>query len=322
MVCACGASADTLRVATFNTELSRKGPGLLYRDILKGTDPQINAVIGVIASADADILALQGIDYDIENQALTALRNALTEAGVAYPHMFSITPNAGHMTAFDLDGDGRLGGPGDAQGYGRFFGAGSMAVLSKHPIRAAGLQDFSTLLWRDLPGALLPQRDGTPFPSADAQTVQRLSSHGHWIIPIDHPTLGIVRVMTYHATPPVFDGPEDRNGRRNHDETLFWVHLMNGKIGSAPARPFVLMGDANLDPERGDGRGAAMQRLLAHPAVQDPLPNQPTVTFDQTGPLRIDYVLPSSDWTVTGAKVTAPVPDASRHSLVWVDLTR
>ncbi|MGB8814683.1 MAG: endonuclease/exonuclease/phosphatase family protein, partial [Paracoccaceae bacterium] len=34
-------AAETLRIATYNAELSRQGPGLLLRDILTGTDPKI-----------------------------------------------------------------------------------------------------------------------------------------------------------------------------------------------------------------------------------------------------------------------------------------
>lgn len=302
--------------------MSRKGPGLLYRDILRGEDPQILAVIAEITRADADVIALQSIDYDLENRALGALQKAVESAGVRYPYIFSATPNAGLMTGIDLDGDGKTGGPGDAQGFGRFFGQGSMAVLSKHPILVDAVQDYASLLWRDLPDALLPTVDGSPFPSADAQAIQRLSSHGAWVLPIKHPTLGTFNLMTYHATPPVFDGPEDRNGKRNHDETAFWLHLLDGRMGPPPEGPFVLAGDANLDPKRGDGIGAAMQNLLAHPALQDPLPDQPTVTFSQTGPLRVDHVLPSADWRVVDARVQPPNPDASRHSLVWVDLAR
>ena len=49
------------------------------------------------------------------------------------------------------------------------------------------------------------------------------------------------------------------------------------------------------------------------------------------GNLRVDYVLPSADWQVSGSGVIWPAhPDplaqivakASRHRLVWVDLTR
>ena len=32
-----------------------------------------------------------------------------------------------------------------------------------------------------------------------------------------------VHFLVSHPTPPVFDGPEDRNGTRNHDEIRFWA---------------------------------------------------------------------------------------------------
>lgn len=280
------------------------------------------AVIRQIRLANADIITLQGFDHDLENTALASFAKALADAGLSYPHAFSGPPNAGLMTDLDLDGDGRRGGPGDAQGFGRFFGQGSMALLSRFPIVTEEITDFSTMLWRDLPDALLPEKDGQPFPSSQAQAIQRLSSHGHWAVPVDHPVLGRITLLTYHATPPVFDGPEDRNGKRNHDETAFWSHYLAGAFGAPPQGRFILTGDANLDPDRGDGIGVAMQRLLANALLQDPLPDQPTATFAQTGPMRVDYVLPSADWRVSGAQVMPPDPDASRHALVWVDLTR
>lgn len=316
------ATAETLRIATFNTELGRKGPGLLLRDIRKGDDPQITAVLDTIQQADADVITLQGFDYDLGNTALAAFAEALTDRGTPYPYHFAGPPNAGLQTDLDMDGDGKPGGAGDAQGYGRFYGAGSMAVLSRIPIATEDIGDFSTLLWRDLPGAMLPETEAGPFPSAQAQAIQRLSSHGHWIVPLDHPTFGRIQLMTFHASPPVFDGPEDRNGRRNHDEVIFWAHLLDGRLGAASTSPFVLTGDANLDPHKGDGRSIAIQNLLAHPTLQDPLPDQPTVTWTQTGPMRVDYVLPSNEWQIKDAQVMPINPQASRHSLVWVDLTK
>lgn len=316
------AHADTVRLATYNTELYRKGPGLLLRDIVRGDDPQIRAVLDVLLAARADVVYLQGIDYDLEGRALDALAAALSARGLSYPHRFAAPPNAGRMTDVDLDGDGRTGGPGDAQGYGEFFGQGAPAILSRYPILHDDLRDFSDLEWRTLPGALLPGTDQSPFPSAEAREIQRLSAHGHWVVPILHPVFGTLHLLTYHASPPVFDGPEDRNGRRNHDETRFWLHYLDGFFGDPPKERFALLGDANLDPDRGDGRGVAMQQVLSDTRLQDPLPTLPTVNWPQTGPMRVDYLLPSSDWTVRDAGVTVPVPQASRHQLVWVDLER
>ena len=51
------------------------------------------------------------------------------------------------------------------------------------------------------------------------------------------------------------------------------------------------------------------------------MPDTPTVTWDQTGPMLVDYLLPSKAFTVleTGQESD---PAASRHALIWADLTR
>lgn len=349
------AGATDLRVASYNTELSRKGPGLLLRDIEAGKDPQVAAVVEVIAAVRPDILALQGIDYDMDGLALRALADRLRARDLDYPHLFALRPNTGLRTGLDLDGDGRTGGPRDAQGFGYFGGQGGMAILSRHPILAEEAHDFSTLLWADLPGATLPTADGRPYPSAAAWAVQRLSTTGHWAVPV---RVGerVLHLMTFHASPPVFDGPEDRNGLRNRDELRLWTLYLDGALDAPPpAGPFVLLGDANLDPADGDGHSAAMAAFLADPRLTDPEPRSaggsaaaaaqgganaddrgdPALdTADwpdgagEPGNLRVDYVLPSADLTVTGAGVFWPADGpmaetaarASRHRLVWVDL--
>ncbi|WP_332872686.1 endonuclease/exonuclease/phosphatase family protein [Albibacillus kandeliae] len=93
--------------------------------------------------------------------------------------------------------------------------------------------------------------------------------------------------------------------------------------------PFVLAGDANLDPDRGEGRREAIRALLADERVQDPLAGVDTVVWEGVGARRVDYVLPSAGLRVAGAGVVWPAPDeaghaaalvASRHRLVWVDV--
>lgn len=212
------ASADTLRIATYNADLTRKGPGLLLRDVLTGTDPQIEAAAAVVAAAHPDILILTGIDYDYGLTALGAFAARVAAAGGPnYDHRFALRPNTGMTTGLDLDGDGRLGAPGDAQGFGEFSGQGGMAILSRLPIDAGQAQDYSAFLWRDLPGSLI---NGAGL-SEDAAAMQRLSTTGHWAVPVTLPGGKKLTVLAWLATPPVFDGPEDRNGRRNHDEAAF-----------------------------------------------------------------------------------------------------
>lgn len=325
--------AETYRVATFSAPLSRDGPGLLLRDILKGDDPQILATLGIIAQVAPDVLVLTDFDFDLDGMALAAFAESF---GQTYPHRFALRPNTGLATGLDLDGNGRLGEARDAQGYGRFAGDGGMAILSKIPIAAADVRDFSAVLWKDLPGATLPRGADGPFPSPQAQSAQRLSSTGHWIVPINPDGGAGFSLLAFSATPPVFDGPEDMNGLRNRDELRLWEVVLNGGYGPPPAS-FVVAGNANLDPNAGQGLTEAMAAFLADPRLLDPLPDLPTAQWPQEGPgdLRVSYVLPSSDWTVTGAGVFWPAPDdplrdllgrdglaAGPHHLVWVDISR
>ncbi len=336
--------ADPVRVASFNLELGGEGPGLMLRDIQRGTD-KVRNVVEVIASVRPDILALQGVDWDHDGAGLTALARRLADAGLDYPFRHASQPNSGLASGVDLDGDGKAGGPGDAQGWGLYTGRNGIAVLSRFPF-AEGARDFTGMLWRDLPGATLPRhQDGGPFQSEEGQAVQRLSNTAHWILPIETPD-GVLWLMTFQATPPVFDGREDRNGLRNRDEIRLWQVLLDGLLGPAPEGRYVIAGGANLDPWDSAGRGEAMRALLSDPRLQDPEPRSDgaaqagsqghqsedaldTVDWDGVGRLRVDYVLPSKDWVVTGAGVYWPAPGAaghepalgaSRHRLVWVDV--
>ncbi|WP_233495428.1 endonuclease/exonuclease/phosphatase family protein [Rhodosalinus halophilus] len=329
-------------MATFGAALSRDGPGLLLRDIDRG-DTQARAAAQVVAAAAPDILLLTDFDYDYEGRALEAFAQMVAEAGHPLPHRFARRPNAGMATGLDLDGDGRRGEAEDAQGWGRFAGDGGMAILSRHPIDAAASRDFSDLPWAELPDSLAPGADL----SAEALDAQRLSSNGHWAVTLRPEGAAPITLLVFDATPPVFDGPEDRNGRRNADEIRFWRLFLDGAFGSPPGDRFVLLGNANLDPVDGEGRHDAIRALLADPRLQDPRPMSgggraaanpehrgdpalDTADWDDPVPgnLRVDYVLPSADWRVTGAGVVWPeagplraaVEAAGRHRLVWADI--
>ncbi len=317
--------------------MQRDGPGLLLRDILRGDAADVAAVRALIDRADADILVISGFDYDQGLVALSTFRDGL---GPGYPHVAATRPNAGLATDADLDGDGYMRGAGDAQGFGAFAGQGGIAVLSRFPVR--DIRDYNAVLWRDLPGTLLVESD----PGGGDQ---RLASVGHVSVVLEAPG-GDLTLLAFHATPPVFDGPEDRNGRRNHDETAFWLHYLDGAFGPAPETAFVLAGDANLDPVDGDGRPDAITALLADPRLQDPRPSSDTGRAlaikdgganagqggdprldtanwndgrGDPGNLRVDYVLPSRDLTVHEAGILwGDGAEAPRHGLVWVEFSR
>ncbi|WP_232222840.1 endonuclease/exonuclease/phosphatase family protein [Sulfitobacter guttiformis] len=308
-----------MRIATFNAELMRKGPGLLLRDIQRGKDPQLDAFVALLVDVRPDVITLQGIDYDLRQTALNALASMLAQAGLEYSYMFSSAPNAGQASGLDLNGNGTLGDADDAHGYGRFNGMGGMAVLSRFPIVFDAVQDFTPMLWRDLKNHIYPFSDGQPFGGGDVFAAHRLSSRNHWVVPIQTPHGGTLRLMTFHATPPVYDGDEDRNGRRNHDEVAFWLDYLAFDTSDLP---FVLAGTANIDPVRSSGRPTAIKELLASPLLQNPFDDSPTADFKDPFPgnLRVDYLLPSTHWRVTGQGIVG-APAVSRHSLLWLDIT-
>lgn len=319
------ASGEDLRLATWNPGLSRDGPGLLLRDIM-ARDPQVLAAAQVIAATAPDAILLTGFDWDLEGRALTAFSALLAEQGHPMPYTHASQPNTGMDSGADLDGDGRLGGPRDAQGYGSFTGQSGMAILSRLPI--ASVTDYSAMLWRDLRGHRMPD-------SAHADLL-RLSSTAHWDVALTT-FRGPLHLLAFAATPPAF---ETRNVARNHDEAAFWLQHL-------PDAPFVIMGNVNMDPLDGEGDPAALDALMT--VVQDPQPRgawQPP----QTGPnrnhrgdpaldtaeyprapgnLRLDYILPSHALIVTGSAVLWPSADdpladavarASHRKLVYTDL--
>lgn len=309
----------------------------MLRDILSEKDEQVEAVIRVIRQADADVLVLADVDYDLELMAL----NALSDRIGSYPYSFARRPNRGRPSGHDLDGDGKLGGPGDAFGYATYQGQGGLALLSRFPIDSRAAWELTQFRWADLPDAEIPANTPENHP---------LSTTAHWVVPITSENGTTLEMLIWHATPPVFDGPEDRNGKRNHDETALWLAYLDGTLDRTPADTFVFAGVANLDPVDGDGRVEALDRLLTHERVQDPKPqslggieaanpdhrgNPALDTADWTdgpgrpGNLRVDYVLPSVGITIIGSGVLWPlrgtslgrdVESASRHRLVWVDL--
>lgn len=360
------AAPAKLRVATYNVSLFSNTAGGLAARLTVG-DEKARQAAAVIQRVRPDILLLNEFDYEPEGAALAIfLRDYLgvSQQGgdpIEYPHQFQAPVNTGVPSGLDLDLDGRSDGPNDAWGFGHHPGQFGMLALSRHPIAAAEVRSFQHFRWSAMPGALQPQAPGSasPYYPDDVWKKLKLSSKSHWDLPIATP-LGTLHFLVMHPTPPVFDGPEDRNGRRNHDE----VRLMTDYLDAATAgylvddqgrqgaieegARFVIAGDLNSDPVDGDSLHAAMTRLLAHPRVdgsfvpksagaaaykinpmglKDPQRGDPAARTSNFG-LRVDYVLPSRDWRVVDGGVFWPPPGdpdakltgASDHHLVWLDL--
>ncbi|MFE6968378.1 endonuclease/exonuclease/phosphatase family protein [Isoptericola sp. NPDC057653] len=348
-----GSGSTPLRVATYNLSLNRATEGELQADLSTGDDAQARTVAEVIQRADPDVVLLNEFDYDAAHAGVDLFREnylQVPQGGadpVRYRYAYTAPSNTGVPSGFDLDNDGTVGGGNDAFGFGEFEGQYGMVVLSKYPIDTRNVRTFQQFLWKDMPGALLPDDPATAEPddwySPAELDVVRLSSKSHWDVPV---RVGkrTVHVLAAHPTPPTFDGPEDRNGRRNHDEIRFWADYVTpgvasryiyddegGRGGLKPGERFVVVGDQNADPLDGDSVNMAIDQLLDNPRITDPRPTSAgaieaatlqgganathwgdpaldTADFSDAAPgnLRADYVLPSKGLRVRDAGVFWP----------------
>lgn len=354
-----------IRVATFNTALSRPESGELAGALSRSWDDKAKLVAEVIQRVRPDVVLLQEFDYDASGQSvhdfmanyLAVSRNGAEP--IAYEHFYMPEVNTGVPVLdkvgrpMDVDGDGEVGGPGDAHGWGNYPGHYGMVVLSRWPMREYA--EWGRIAWPRADLAVPRERvvgHGVTVRPSDF----RLSSKCHTAIKLFVETdsdgaWSPLMVVMAHPTPPVFDGPEDRNGFRNYDELTLLISIAEAMRG---ASPFVVMGDLNADPNDGESRPGAMRRVLETPALQDVEPGSvggvrwsaeqggvnashqtdarlDTADWnDETGPgnLRVDYVLPSVDLEVVGSGVFWPGPgdrwvylnEASDHRLVWVDV--
>jgi endonuclease/exonuclease/phosphatase family metal-dependent hydrolase len=346
-----------IRIATFNCSLNRASEGELRRDLATPGNAQARAVAEIIQRVRPDILLLQEFDFDAGGESLRAFQaNYLAQsqnglAPLAYGHSFLAASNTGIPSGFDLDHDGRVGGGGDALGFGEFPGQYAMAVLSRFPVDAGAVRTFRKFLWRDMPGALAPPG----WYSQEQLAVLPLSSKSHWDVPV---RIGRVtlHLLASHPTPPAFDGAEDRNGRRNHDEIRFWndylaartsryIYDDAGRRGGLRGKSFIVMGDLNSDPVDGASLNEGIRALLAHPRVESRFaPESPgaleasasqgganlthrgdprfdTADFNDrvAGNLRVDYLLPSKDLRVCAGGVFWPTQSDPAAPLVWGD---
>jgi hypothetical protein len=291
-----GATGGTVRFGTFNASLNRNAAGQALTDLSSPGNAQADAVAEIIQRVRPDVLLINEFDYEPDN----ALADAFQEnylavphhgaAGIDYPYVFVAPSNTGISSGFDLNnngvtdttpGDGSYGD--DSFGFGLFPGQFGLAVFSRYPIDYGAIRTFQHFLWKDMPGALLPDDPTTPAPadwySPAELAVFRLSSKSHWDVPIEIGSK-TVHFLVSHPTPPVFDGPEDRNGTRNNDEIRLWADYItpgptssyiyddDGVRGGLNARElFVIAGDQNSDPLDGDSIPGSIQQLLDKPLV-------------------------------------------------------
>jgi hypothetical protein len=368
-------SAQTLRVATFNVSMEAGNyltnettptGNELFALLAKGENQQIRNIAAIIQNVRPDIILLNEFDYTAnDEQGVEAFINHYLKVAqknakaINYPYYYTAPVNTGLDSGFDLNNDGVASGTGDdAFGFGLYPGQYGMAILSRFPIDKNAIRTFQHFLWKDMPNNLMTtikDAHGQDWFSEQAQQALRLSSKSHWDVPVlvNGETL---HILASHPTPPVFDGPENRNGKRNHDEVRFWNDYLNSSVSSyiyddkgnygglkLPSR-FVILGDLNSSAINGDSMKEAITALVYSPLVIQVTPlsaggrlhkpnEQSASSFTAEWGMRADYVLPSKYatklidcgvfWPTADSTLASLVTDrqaSSDHRLVWVDI--
>jgi 3-phytase/alkaline phosphatase D len=347
---------------------------------------QMHRVAEVLQRVDADVLLVNEFDFDLSgtptassmpmsagysSQAAANFQTNFLSSShgggatgrvltnpLVYGYRHTPNTNTGLHSGFDLNNNGAtVATPGaagfgdDAYGFGNFPGQFGFTVYSKFEIKS--VRSFQNFLWKDMPNNLLTNdasagaNNLATFYSADEVNALRLSSKNHVDVTVEINGQE-VHFLTAHPTPPVFDGAEDRNGKRNHDEIRFWNDYIAGEsyiyddlggLGGLPdGAMFVIAGDYNADPNDGDSYAFAIRQFLDNPLIntsltpasaggaENPLhqnginpshlspSGQDTADFADTTPgnLRADYVLPSLNLPLVSAGVfwpTSNIPD-------------
>lgn len=297
------AKTNSFKAATFNTSHFRDTDNTLINDVSVLTNTNSQKIARIIQRNNPDLILLNEFDYDVGGKAIKRFKENYLEVGqsgeapVYYPYVFITPVNTGVASGLDLDNNGSIvttpGAAGygeDAFGFGLHPGEYGFVVLSKYPIDTANIRTFQKFLWKDMPGALLPDNPniagtGDWYSPAELNAF-RLSSKSHADVPVNINGT-IVHALVSHPTPPVFDDPAsgapwiagvDHNGRRNSDEIRFWNDYVNPATSSyiyddtetsatasgglTPNARFIIFGDQNSDNNEGDGTDPAIKQLI------------------------------------------------------------
>jgi len=358
---AAAGDTDQIRFATFNIAMGLDSQGALHERLQSGEDVGLRKAAAVIQKVRPDVLLLNEFDYQVNMHAGRLFvinyleKPQFGQQPISYPYTLDGPVNTGVDSGLDLDKNGSTSEPADAWGYGAFPGQYGMQVLSGFPLEREAPRTFQNFLWKDMPGALVPKNpDDSPWYPAEISEQLRLSSKSHrdLSVVIDD---RLIHFLISHPTPPVFDGPEDRNGARNYDEIRLWADYVDpeasayiyddtGVSGGLPeGTQFVIAGDMNADPLDGASRDNAIGQLLDDPLVnascvpvskgakkaggkqggknleQKGNPAADTADFDDgsVGNLRVDYVLPSATLKVVDCGVFWPAEKELGYE--WID---
>ncbi len=371
------ATEKHIKIATFNVSMEgsnylEKGQKIPSADKLQNLlqnddNQQIRNIAEILQRVRPDIVLLNEFDYiaDADKGVKAFIKRYLNQSQngaepIDYPY-FHIGPvNTGVPSPYDLDHDGVASGVGgDAWGFGFYPGQYGMVVLSRYPIDDEHIRTFQLLKWSAMPNAQQPidPASNQPWYNTEQWQALRLSSKAHWDIPVNVDCEWL-HVLAAHPTPPVFDGPEDRNGKRNHDEIRLWADYLTGGTaasyivddqgrqgGFSQNARFVLLGDMNSAPYATADQSGAVRQLIDHPLVNgsfvptsqggaEYVPDvEESKSYTASWKERADYVLPSKagmkvlDGGVFWPEKASPLyrlikdrSDSSDHRLVWLSV--
>ncbi|SMY16753.1 endonuclease/exonuclease/phosphatase family protein [Photobacterium aquimaris] len=335
-----------LRVAMFNISMSDTESEKILAITTGLNNPRLRRLAAIIQHAAPDVILLCEFDHlgaGGDDGALANFCDNYLSIGqydqhpIEYLYRLCPATNTGLLTEVDLNNDGVISLPADGMGFGHFHGNFGFVLLSKYPIQNENIRSWQHMLWNKMPNALIP-RD---FYSDEAIDILRLSSKNHLIVPIECDQQ-IINLVCCHPTPPVFDGPERRNAKRNHDEIQLVCDILdnadyleddNGNGGGlSDEQAFIVLGDLNADVVDGDGLKAPIKHLLNHTRIHQQVSHgslTPKSTggseyrpwqrrkgrsneWTHLGGMRLDYVLPSANLTVLSSGVFWP---SKKHPL-------
>lgn len=331
---------QTVRIALFNISMSEPVEGQILTQTSTADNGRFSKLAAIIQHVRPDVLLLCEFDHPGKGGDDGALANFCRlylaepqhhQSAIEYPYHYAPASNTGLLSPFDLNGDGKLTLPDDGLGFGEHHGHFGFVILSRFPILQRQIRSWQQLLWQDMPGHCMPEG----YYSEQAAGVLRLSSKNHVLIPIEVEQQ-VINLLCCHPTPPVFDGEERRNARRNHDELRLITDIINhagylvddqGQQGGLSDKDkFVVMGDLNADLIDGDGIKKSIRDLLYHRRINRSAsagkltpkslggyflqPRQARTgrknEWTHLDGLRLDYVLPSENLCVKQSGVFWP----------------
>ncbi|PVZ68414.1 endonuclease/exonuclease/phosphatase family protein [Pelagibaculum spongiae] len=343
---------ESIRIATFNVAFDRRKAGQLNKQLGKPYHPQIKKVAEIIQRVRPDILLLNEFDHDGVAKNTQGIKDFIANylnvsqqptdkecLPIDYGYFYLAPTNTGLLAEVDINNDGKITLPGDGYGFGDYHGQYGFVLLSRYPLDIKNARSFQQFLWKAMPDAALPvNADGSSYYSAEVLEQFRLSSKNHIDLPVNI-NGKTIHLLAMHPTPPIFQGAEQRSGRRNHDEIrLFADYIDHEKSaylvddagqasGLADDQSFVLLGDFNADPVDGDSFQNSIMQLLQHPKINRSAALGELTPKSAGGgaafakslpqlkhrgnpahcshifPLRLDYVLPSVDLNVLNSGV-------------------